>query len=170
MTARAHPLRVFEVIKETADAVTLVFDVPAELAERFTYSPGQFLTVQIPSDRDGSVARCYSLSSSPHCDRRPAIPIKRVAGGYASTGLCDNVAVDSVLTVLEPSGAFVARDLHADVVLCAGGSGITPVISIAKSVLVAGTGTVRLVYANRDRDAAIFHTELQRMTDRFPDR
>ncbi|MCV7228377.1 ferredoxin--NADP reductase [Mycolicibacterium komossense] len=170
MNSRAHTLSVFEVIKETADAVTLVFDVPAELAERFGYSPGQFLTVEVPSERCGSVARCYSLSSSPHCDRRPAVTVKRTADGYASNWICDNAAVNSVLTVLEPAGAFVPGSLDRDVLLCAAGSGITPVISIAKSVLLAGTGNVALLYANRDIGSVIFAGQIDALAAKFPDR
>ncbi|MBJ8339084.1 ferredoxin--NADP reductase [Antrihabitans sp. YC3-6] len=173
MNSRAHQVAVFEVIKETVDAVTLVLDVPQAVREKFTYSPGQFLTLRIPSDqdcRDGSVARCYSLSSSPHTDDRPAVTVKRTAGGYASNWICDNVAVDTVLTVLEPSGSFVPRSLDADVLLCAAGSGITPVVSIAKSVLTAGSGDVALFYANRDRDSVIFAGVLGDLAARFPGR
>ena len=109
MNARAHEVVVFEVVKETEDAVTLVLDVPEALGAKFTYAPGQFLTVRIPSNRDGSVARCYSLSSSPHVDARPAITIKRTSGGYASNWLCDNVAVDSTLTTTLPSRSSCCR-------------------------------------------------------------
>ncbi|OBK85244.1 ferredoxin--NADP reductase [Mycolicibacter sinensis] len=170
MNARAHDLRIFEVVKETAEAVTLIFDVPDELTDRFGYAPGQFLTVRVPSGRDGSVARCYSLCSSPHCDERMAVTVKRTPDGYASNWICDNVAVDSVLTVLEPSGAFVPRSLGDDVLLCAAGSGITPIMSIAKSVLVAGAGHVTLVYANRDSDSVIFDRQLRELAEKFPAR
>ncbi|WP_293010579.1 ferredoxin--NADP reductase [Mycobacterium sp.] len=170
MNSRAHPLRLFEVIKETADAVTLVFDVPTELAERFAYAPGQFLTIEVPSERCRSVARCYSLSSSPHGDGRPAVTVKRTADGYASNWICDNAAVNSVLTVLEPAGDFVPSSLDCDVLLCAAGSGITPVISIAKSILLAGTGNVALLYANRDIDSVIFAGQIDMLAAKFPNR
>lgn len=170
MTDRTHELRVFEVIKETADAVTLVFDVPAEVASRFDYKPGQFLTVCIPSERTGSVARCYSLSSSPHQDSRPAVTVKRVTDGFASNWICDNIAVDSTVTVLEPSGAFTPRSFDDDVMLCAAGSGITPILSIAKSLLHTGTGKVTLLYANRDRDAVIFARQIGDLAEQFPQR
>ena len=71
-----HRLRVAEVVAETADSRSLIFDLPAGQAERFGYRPGQFLTLRIPSDRCGSVARAYSLSSSPHVDRRPKVTVK----------------------------------------------------------------------------------------------
>lgn len=170
MTDRVHALRVFEVIKETAEAVTVVLEVPAEVASRFAYKPGQFLTVRIPSDQTGSVARCYSLSSSPHQDSRPAVTVKRVADGFASNWICDNIAVDSMLTVLEPSGAFTPRSFDDDVLLCAAGSGITPILSIVKSVLHVGAGKVTLFYANRDRDAVIFANQIRDLAERFPER
>ena len=76
---RRYRLTVAEVVAETEDASSLVFE-PAP----FTYRPGQFLTLRIPSDRNGSVARCYSLCSSPHTDDRMRVLVKRTGGGYAS--------------------------------------------------------------------------------------
>ncbi|RDI55509.1 ferredoxin--NADP reductase [Nocardia mexicana] len=167
---RAHEVKVVEVIGETADTVSLVLDIPDDLTGRFAYAPGQFLTVRVPSERTGSVARCYSLSSSPHHDPRPVLTVKRSAGGYASNWLCDNVVAGSVLTVLEPSGSCVPRSLDGDVLLCAGGSGITPVMSIVKSVLYAGRGRAVLLYANRDRGSIIFADRLEELAAEFPGR
>ncbi|WP_067828097.1 ferredoxin--NADP reductase [Nocardia inohanensis] len=170
MSARAHRIKVREVVSETADAVSLIFDVPADSAGRFAYAPGQFLTVRVPSERTGSVARCYSLSSSPHCEDRPAVTVKRTAGGYASNWLCDNVSAGSVLTVLEPAGNFSPRSLDRDFLLCAAGSGITPIMSIAKSALAAGRGQVVVLYANRDRASIIFERQLRELNRRYPRR
>ena len=91
-----HQVRVAEVISETAEACSLVLAVPPELAGAFAYQPGQFLTVRVPAT-DGSVARCYSLSSSPHAGDRPTITVKRTAGGYASNWIADHVRAGSVL-------------------------------------------------------------------------
>lgn len=170
MSARAHRIKVREVVGETAEAVSLIFDVPADLAGRFAYAPGQFLTLRVPSERTGSVARCYSLSSSPHCDDRLAVTVKRTAGGYASNWLCDNVSAGSILTVLEPAGNFSPRSLDRDFLLCAAGSGITPIMSIAKSALAAGRGQVVVLYANRDRGSIIFDRQLRELTRRYPRR
>src|SRR5690348_11104481 len=93
-------LTVSEVITETPDTRTLVFDAD------FPYRPGQFLTLRIPSDRDDSVARCYSMSSSPHTDALPAITVKRTPDGYASDWLCDNVGPGTVLEALPAAGVF----------------------------------------------------------------
>jgi 3-ketosteroid 9alpha-monooxygenase subunit B len=156
-----YQVPVAEVIRETGDASSLVLDVPPSLAATFAYRPGQFVTVRVPSERTGSVARCYSLCSSPHAGNRPAITVKRTAGGYASNWILDNVTAGLVLDLLPPAGTFSPRSLDGDFLLFAAGSGITPVISILKSVLAAGRGRVALVYANRDERSVIFADELR---------
>jgi 3-ketosteroid 9alpha-monooxygenase subunit B len=156
-------VRVAEVVTETRDACSLVLAVPPELADVFSYRPGQFLTVRVPHDRDGSVARCYSLSSSPHAGELPTITVKRTVGGYASNWLADNVRPGAVLDVLPPAGTFCPGSLGGDFLLFAGGSGITPVISILKSALAAGRGRIVLVYASRDERSVIFSSQLRRL-------
>ena len=84
LTREYFQVPVAEVIRETDEACSLVLDVPPPLAPVFAYRPGQFVTVRVPSERCGSVARCYSLSSSPLLGERPAITVKRTEGGYAS--------------------------------------------------------------------------------------
>jgi 3-ketosteroid 9alpha-monooxygenase subunit B len=158
-----YQVQVAEVVSETDDACSLVLAVPPELAATFAYRPGQFLTVRVPHDRDGSVARCYSLSSSPHTGDRPTITVKRMTGGYASNWIADNLAAGSVLEILPPAGTFSPRSLEGGFLLFAGGSGITPVISIIKSALAQGQGRIVLVYANRDERSVIFGPELRRL-------
>jgi 3-ketosteroid 9alpha-monooxygenase subunit B len=154
---------VAEVIRETGDASSLVLAVPPALAGTFAYGPGQFITVRVPSDQTGSVARCYSLCSSPHAGDLPAITVKRTAAGYASNWILDNVAAGTVLDLLPPAGTFCPRSLDGDFLLFAAGSGITPIISILKSVLAAGRGRVALVYANRDDQSVIFTSALRKI-------
>ncbi|MFS0897402.1 2Fe-2S iron-sulfur cluster-binding protein [Mycolicibacterium litorale] len=161
-------LTVTDVIEESHDARSLVFAVAGD--GRFDYRPGQFLTLRVPGDRGEAVARCYSLASSPHTDPAPKVTIKRVDGGYGSNWLCDNVIVGHVIEALPPSGVFTPADLNRDLVLWAGGSGITPVMSILKSALAVGSGRVTLVYANRDERSVIFAAELRELTARHPDR
>ena len=160
-----HRLRVREVVRETADACSLVFDSPG-----FDYRPGQFLTLRIPSDRCGSVARCYSLSSSPHTDDALKVTVKRTADGYGSNWICDSVTEGDELESLPPAGIFTPSSLDENLLLFAAGSGITPVISIVKSVLAAGSGRVVLVYANRDDRSVIFARELAELAARHPSR
>src|SRR5260370_2640769 len=83
--------------------------------------------------------------------------------GYASTWIADRVAAGSVLETLPPDGTFSPRSLEGDFLLFAGGSGITPVISILKSALEQGHGRIVLVYANRDERSVIFGSELRRL-------
>jgi 3-ketosteroid 9alpha-monooxygenase subunit B len=160
-----HELRVVDVVAETADSCSLVLEVPAE----FRYAPGQFLTLRVPG-ADESVARCYSLSSSPHSDEAPKVTVKRVAGGRASNWICDHISAGSVVETLSPAGTFTPLMLDADFLLFAGGSGITPVISILKSVLCAGTGRVVLIYANQDERSVIFADELAQLARAHPSR
>ena len=166
-------LQVAEVVAETADARSLVFKVPdgANIpAQRLKYAPGQFLTLRIPSDRTGSVARCYSLCSSPFTDDAMAVTVKRTDGGYASHWLCDHAHAGMKLHVLAPSGTFVPKTLDADFLLLAAGSGITPMMSICKSALAEGGGKVVLVYANRDENSVIFGGTLRELAAKYPDR
>ncbi len=171
MTARQpyHSLTVAEVVTETADAVSLVLKIPPDLASTFAYRPGQFLTVRVPFT-NGSVARCYSLSSTPGLDEHLKITVKRVADGHASNWICDTLEPGAVLDVLPPAGLFTPTTFDGDLLLLAGGSGITPVISILKAALHRGTGHLALVYANRDADSVIFGDELRRLEARHPDR
>jgi 3-ketosteroid 9alpha-monooxygenase subunit B len=150
-------VRVAEVVQETADARSLVLDAD------FNYRPGQFLTVKC-----GPVARCYSLSSSPDTDDRPQVTVKRM--GFGSGWVCDNVRPGTFLEILPPAGVFTPKSFDGDFLLFAAGSGITPVISIIKSVLARGTGKLVLVYANRDADSVIFAGQLRALADSHPGR
>jgi len=166
-------LQVADVVEETADAKSLVFAVPdgSDIpAERLRYAPGQFLTLRVPSDRTGSVARCYSLSSSPYTGDPLTVTVKRTADGYASNWLCDHVRPGMRMHVLAPSGTFVPKTLDTDFLLLAGGSGITPMMSICKSALAEGNGRVVLVYANRDERSVIFAATLRDLAAKYPDR
>jgi len=162
---RSYRLRVASVVRETPDACSIVFDSPG-----FDYRPGQFLTLRIPSDRCGSVARCYSLSSSPHVDDTLQVTVKRTVDGYGSNWICDSVSAGDELEALAPAGIFTPSSLDSDLLLFAAGSGITPVISIVKSVLATGSGRVVLVYANRDERSVIFAAELAALAAAHPGR
>jgi len=167
----SHVLEVLDVVEETADAHSVTFAIPDDLAEAFRYTPGQFLTVAVPSDQTGVAARCYSFSSSPHADpTRVTITVKRTADGYASNWICDNLKPGSTLRVLPPSGIFTPKDLDADLMLLAGGSGITPIMSITRTALAHGTGRIVIFYANRDENSVIFARELSELAAAHPDR
>ncbi|WP_175690492.1 ferredoxin--NADP reductase [Burkholderia anthina] len=167
--SRFHRLTVADVIAESDDACSFVFDVPAALHDAFAYRPGQFLTLNVPC-AEATVARCYSLSSAPGIDTAPKITVKRVRDGRASNWLCDRIRAGDALDVLPPAGVFTPRTLDGDLLLFAGGSGITPVLSILKSALVHGRGMLTLIYANRDERSVIFRDELQQLAHRHPGR
>jgi 3-ketosteroid 9alpha-monooxygenase subunit B len=166
-------LEIADVVVETADARSLVFTVPdgSDIPpERLRYAPGQFLTLRVPSDRTGSVARCYSLCSSPFTNDAMTVTVKRTADGYASNWLCDHARAGMRVHVLAPSGTFVPKTLDTDFLLLAAGSGITPMLAICKSALTEGSGQVVLVYANRDENSVIFGTALRELAAKYPDR
>lgn len=158
MGETSYDLRVVEVVEETADAHSVSFEAPADAD--FSYKPGQFLTLAVPSSQTGVAARCYSLSSSPHAGGPLTVTVKRTVDGYASNWICDNLRPGSTIRSLPPSGIFTPASLDADLLLFAGGSGITPVMSIIRTALSEGSGRVVLFYANRDERSVIFASEL----------
>ena len=164
-----HPLRVRAVRAETADAVSLVLDVPEPLRDAYRYAAGQFLTFRVTVGGQQAL-RSYSMSSSPDVDVELCVTVKRVPGGLVSNWLNDGVSAGDVLEATRPAGVFCLGPGDGDVVAFSGGSGITPVISIIKTALATTTRRVHLLYANRDRDAVIFGPELAGLARRWPDR
>lgn len=164
-----HPLRVKRVVRETADTRSFVLDVPEDLDELFRYRAGQFCTFRVHVATE-ELLRCYSMSSAPETDGDLAVTVKRMPGGRVSNWLIDNVSEGDVLEATKPAGVFCVREGDRPVVAFAGGSGVTPVMSITKSVLATSERPVRMLYANRDRDAVIFHDELEQLRSRHPDR
>ena len=144
--------------------------MPEGQEEHFTYKPGQFLTLAVPSDQTGVAARCYSLSSSPHDGGPLTVTVKRTAEGYASNWICENLRVGDSMRVLPPSGIFTPASLDADLLLCAGGSGVTPIMSITRTALSEGSGRIVLFYANRDEQSVIFAKELAALSAEYPER
>jgi len=114
--------------------------------------------------------RCYSLASSPEVDARLKVTVKRVEGGRASNWLNDQLKQGDRIDVLPPSGRFVLHESAGPLLLFAGGSGITPVISLVKSALAVTRRRIRLFYANRDADSIIFRRELAALAASHPER
>ena len=150
-------MRVAKIVRETRDCVSLVLEDPTGAPVRFL--PGQFFTVMATVDGE-PLRRAYSVSSSALDSARVSITAKRVAGGKMSTWLNEGVAEGDVVSVLGPSGAFVVEprsDKVRHVVLVGGGSGITPLMAIARAVLAVERGSrVSLTYANRSEVDVIF--------------
>jgi 3-ketosteroid 9alpha-monooxygenase subunit B len=164
-----HELEVVEVVSETRDAKSFVFDVPDALREIFDYVPGQFFTFRIPW-ADFTIDRCYSLSSAPQWGEKPKVTIKRIDDGRMSNWMNDNLKPGDRIPVMPPAGLFVLHERSIPLVLFGGGSGITPVISLLKHALRETDRKIKMVYANRDLDSVIFKAELDEMVAQHADR
>ena len=132
-----NKLRIAKIVEETPDARSFVLEIPADLADKFRYRAGQFLTFRVPH-AEGAFNRCYSLSSAPETDGLPKVTVKRVEGGKGSNWFHDALKEGLTLEVLPPAGRFVLGDGDAPLLLFGGGSGITPMMSLIKSALKHG--------------------------------
>ncbi|MFF7308985.1 1,2-phenylacetyl-CoA epoxidase subunit PaaE [Streptomyces sp. NPDC008137] len=164
-----HRLRVAAVQPLCEDAAAVSFDIPAELAEEFAFEPGQSLTLR--RDIDGrDERRSYSICSP--AGTAPRIGVRVVPGGLFSSWLVRDVRPGDTVEVMAPTGAFTP-DLTTPGhhVLIAAGSGITPMVSIAESVLAADSrSTVTLLYGNRRTGTVMFADELADLKDLYPTR
>jgi len=161
-----HPLRVSDVIDETADARSFVLEIPPALTTTFAYAAGQFCTFRAAVDGD-PVVRCYSMSSSPEMGDPFTVTVKRVPGGKMSNWMNDTLRPGSTIETMPPTGLFVLRPTETPIVAFAGGSGITPVVSIIKTALATTARDISLVYANRDGDSIILAKALERLHTQF---
>jgi ring-1,2-phenylacetyl-CoA epoxidase subunit PaaE len=165
-----HDLNVKEIVQETKDAITIVFEQPKN---KIIYKSGQFLTL-IASVQGKEVRRAYSLCSSPFVDADLAVTVKRVEEGLMSNWLPDNLKKGAQIRVMEPMGQFTTeydskRKRH--LIMFSGGSGITPMMSIIKSVLIQEPESiVSLIYCNRDIDSIIFKDALDNEETRYEGR
>ncbi len=166
--SRFHSLRIAEVRRETAECVSVALEVPASLQPSFRYAPGQHLTLRTVIDGE-EVRRTYSLCSAPHegCWR---IAIKRVAGGKFSTWAHTQLRAGMSLDVMPPMGSFVLPSDFAGkaFVAFAAGSGITPIMSMVKTVLTQDDrASFLLFYGNRTTDSIIFLEELEALKNKY---
>ncbi len=163
-----HPLAVKQVIEETDDTRSFVLDVPGDLTDVYGYRPGQFCTFRVRIGA-GEYFRCYSMSSAPETDGDLAVTVKRVPGGTVSNWFNDQVSVGALVDTSPPAGAFCLQATDRPIVGFCGGSGITPVISLAKSALASTGRSIRLLYASRAPDSVIFDEALRRLESQRPD-
>jgi ring-1,2-phenylacetyl-CoA epoxidase subunit PaaE len=163
-------LQVIEIKSETEDTVTLCLKQPG--LKKIKYLPGQYLTL-IFRINGRKYIRPYSFSSAPQIDQNLEVTIKRVEGGVVSNHINDFVRVGDQVEVMPPMGDFVFDNDNVDadkhVVLWGAGSGITPLISIAKYILYKKTGNkVILVYGNRSGEQIIFKDTIGELERNFP--
>ncbi len=161
-TATFHSLQVSQRKVETEDTVSLSFRVPEALQEAFRYQHGQYLTLRF-TIKGQSARRAYSMSSSPLEDHL-TVTVKRVKGGLVSNYIHDYIKEGSEVEVMPPDGRFYTKldtGQRKDYYLFAAGSGITPLMSILKTIIeVEPQSTVFLLYGNRNEGSIIFRQEL----------
>ncbi len=164
--AKFSPLKVKDIRRETNDAVSIAFDVPPILQIPFQFKQGQYITLKL-NIKGEEVRRSYSICTSPYSEKELRVAIKEVNGGKVSTYINRHLKVGDTLEVMPPMGNFhsvLSGNNKKKYVLFAGGSGITPMMSILKSVLhIEKNSNVTLIYANRNEDAVIFKSELEKI-------
>ncbi len=164
-----HRLTVKAIHQETAEAQSFVLAPEAGETGLFLYQPGQFLTFRIPHE-SGPITRSYSLSSAPSADPDMTVCVKRVAGGRGSHWFNDHLVVGARIDAARPAGRFVMGPGDAPLLLVAGGSGITPCLSLVKQALMETPRKVKLVYVNQNAASVIYRETLDRLETRFSTR
>jgi ring-1,2-phenylacetyl-CoA epoxidase subunit PaaE len=172
MSVGFHRLEVAEIVPETADAASIRFHVPEELRETFRFRPGQHLTLRAEIGGE-EVRRNYSLCVAPS-DDEVKVTVKRIAGGIFSNWANETLKPGAALDVMPPHGSFTwdfdpAGANHY--AAFAGGSGITPIISLIKAAMIEEPESrFTLFYGNRDSQSVIFLEALARLKNRYIDR
>lgn len=164
-----YTLKVANIIKETVDTVTICFRQPS--LKKIKYLPGQYLTL-IFRINGRRYIRPYSFSSSPGVDDLLEVTIKRVPGGLVSNHINDEIKINDSIEVMQPMGDFIYDENEVDVnhiVLWGAGSGITPLMSIAKYALAKNPSKkVTLIYGNRDHESVIFREKIHELSVQYP--
>ena len=169
VTKEFHTLKVAEVVAETDEARSILFDVPPELREPFRFRAGQHLTLRTVIGGE-DVRRNYSLCTAPE-DGELKVTVKRIAGGAFSNWVARELKAGDELDVMPPHGSFTIDFGAANgrrFVAFAGGSGITPIMSLVRTALKAEpTSRFTLFYGNRDASSIIFLEQLAALKDRY---
>lgn len=169
MAVHFHPLTVKHIKKETADCVSISFNIPETLMPVFAYREGQNITIRTAIGGE-EVRRSYSVCTAPH-ENELRVAVKKLKGGLFSSFANDVLKAGDTLEVLPPTGKFNAK-LHpgkkAGYLAIAAGSGITPVLSIIKHTLnTQPDSSFTLIYGNRDRNSIIFFEELEGLKNKY---
>lgn len=162
-----HPLTVADVSRLCDDAVAVTFTVPPELDATYDFRAGQSLTLRRVVD-GREERRSYSICAPEGTS--PRIGVREVPDGLFSTWLVNDVRPGDEIEVGAPTGAFTPQKVSGHHVLIGAGSGITPLLSIAATVLREPTATATVVYGNRRTDTVMFADELADLKDRYPER
>ncbi|CAL2104555.1 Phenylacetate-CoA oxygenase/reductase, PaaK subunit [Tenacibaculum sp. 190130A14a] len=171
--SKFHKLKVLEVKKETNDSVSVSFDVPNELYETFNFKAGQYVTLKFILNGE-EARRSYSLCSSPVLEEPLKVGVKRVKKGLVSNHINDNLNSGDIVEVMAPDGRFFAdvqKENYKTYYLFAAGSGITPILSILRTVLLTEENSyVNMIYGNRNQETIMFKEELEALKKEFPER
>jgi ring-1,2-phenylacetyl-CoA epoxidase subunit PaaE len=165
--AHFHSLRVARIRPDADDACVLTFEVPSALRDRFAFQPGQYLTLRAQVDGQ-DLRRSYSICAAR--GEQPRVGVRRVPGGAFSSWLHQTLKVGDAIEVMEPEGRFglALSKAPRHVLAVAGGSGVTPLLSILKSVLATDERTrCTLLYGNRDSASTMFKEELEDLKNRY---
>ena len=164
-----HPLIVADVRRETNDCVSIAFQVPQELQEKYHFKPGQYLTLRATVGGE-DIRRSYSICSAPH-ENELRVAIKRVENGQFSTWATQEVQPGDSMQVMTPTGTFtsdIQNDRKQTYLMIAAGSGITPILSLTKTILTKEPRSeVVLLFGNRLFNSIIFRDELERLKDSY---
>src|SRR5436309_3894204 len=169
MSVAFHRLKIRDVRRETPEAVSIAFAVPSELAEAYRFDPGQHLTLRTTLD-GAETRRSYSICTGPDDDDLRVV-VKQQEGGLFSNWINETAKVGDTIDVMTPQGRFGIRSdpgASRNYLAIAAGSGITPVMSILRSVLAREPASrIALLYGNRTAQSIIFKRELEALKDRF---
>ncbi len=163
---KSHKLEIAKIYKETPDAVSISFKIPPELKRDFSFKSGQYCTFELEHEGE-KVRRAYSCSTAPHESEDITVTVKKTGGGGVSDFFNTGLKEGNFLDVFPPDGKFSAElnpEHRKQYFMIAGGSGITPVISIISSILhIEPESSVVLFYANHSEESIIFSGRLQKM-------
>src|SRR3954469_5363965 len=168
MAEHFHALRVAEIVPETSEANSIRFEVPPDLRDRFAFKAGQHLTLRATLDGE-EVRRNYSLCTAP-AEQDWMVTVKRIGGGLFSNWVGDELKPGDTVEVMVPHGSFTTEfdaENQRHLVAIAGGSGITPVMSLIKTLLrEEPKSRFTLLYGNRDSSSVIFLEALAGLKDK----
>ncbi len=165
--SKFNPLKVKEIRRETPLAVSIVFDVPADLKADYQFQAGQYINIKTTIN-GAEVRRSYSISSSPKSNELRVV-VKAVESGLFSNYVTQHLQVGDVLEVAPPEGKFILENTNAKVIVgIAAGSGITPIISLAKDTLESATDTTFiLIYGNKTAEDTIYFSEIDALKNKY---
>jgi ring-1,2-phenylacetyl-CoA epoxidase subunit PaaE len=169
--AQFHTLKIQSIVRQTEKAVSITFDVPSSLKTMFNFKAGQYITLKAVIN-EAEIRRDYSLSSSPKSGDL-TVTIKEIEGGVFSTYANKSLNIGDSLEVGMPNGRFIYESQSEDIksiVAFAAGSGITPIMSIARTVLEAGNDNVVLIYGNKSPEKTIFYKEILELQSAYLNR